>query len=344
MTNAIAIAKSAETPTVRAFVSKAMAMPYLTPAQEKDAARRFAETGDRAAHDLLVDSHLRQVVKSAMLLARHGFNAEDLIQEGSIGLMQAVKKFDVDKGFRLTTYASWWIKAFMNDYLMQNMSSIRIPNTGKNKKALALLNKAKKRLETSNHTAVEAIYKKIAAGSECDIETVRLLHITQTGIKSFSDPITSDEHSGEFGDFIPDSSPLQDEIVADSDERFDRMNMLLRAVKTLSDREATIFRARRMADADDMRTLESLSDEMGVSRERIRQIEVKAFEKVQAFIHKEELARRGEELARISKATNGKPKMILAAVTEPRKIAEPAKTPGWNVVTRNGERKLVFCQ
>jgi RNA polymerase sigma-32 factor len=321
-----------------------MAMPYLTAAQEKDAARRFAEHGDRAAHDLLVDSHLRQVVKSAMLLARHGFNAEDLIQEGSIGLMQAVKKFDVDKGFRLTTYASWWIKAFMNDYLLQNMSNIRIPNTAKNKKALQLLSRAKNRLETSNHAAVESIYKKIAVAADCDIETVRLLHMTSTGIKSFSDSITSDEHSGEFGDFIPDNAPLPEEIVADGDERFQRMNMLLRAVKTLTDREATIFKARRMADADDIRTLESLSEEMGVSRERIRQIEVKAFEKVQAFIHKEQLAKRGEELARIAKSTTNKPKMILAAVTEPKKIAAPMKTPGWNVVTRNGESKLVFCQ
>ena len=344
MTNAIAIAKSAETPTVRAFVSKAMAMPYLTPAQEKDAARRFAEHGDRAAHDLLVDSHLRQVVKSAMMLARHGFNAEELIQEGSIGLMHAVKKFDVDKGFRLTTYASWWIKACMNDYLMQNLSAIRIPNTGKNKKALQLLGKAKKRLETSNQSAVESIYKKIAAGSECDIETVRLLHMMTTGIKSFSDPITSDEQSGEFGDFIPDASPLQDEIVAESNERFDRMNMLIKALHTLTPREREIFRSRRMVDADDIRTLESLSEEMGVSRERIRQIEVKAFEKVQAFIRKEELAQRGEELARIAKATSDKPKMILKAVTEPKKVDAPAKTPGWNVITRDGERKLVFCQ
>jgi hypothetical protein len=178
------------------------------------------------------------------------------------------------------------------------------------------------------------------------------LHVISGGTKSFSDPISMEDGSGEYGDFIPDTAPLPDEIVAESDEQFRRVTMLQRAVKTLNEREATIFKSRRMVDQDDIRTLESLSEEMGVSRERIRQIEVKAFEKVEAFMHKEHLAEQGDHLVRIasererlSKAaiSSPKPKIILAAVTEPKKIAAPVKTPGWNVVTRAGERKLVFC-
>ncbi|TLX16722.1 sigma-70 family RNA polymerase sigma factor [Rhizobium sp. MHM7A] len=349
MVTAIAIAKSAETPTARDFIAKAKAMPYLTLAEETAAARRLEEHGDSDARNLLVNSHLRQVVKMAMVWAKYGFSAEDLIQEGNMGLMTAVQKFDVSKGHRLTTYATWWIKAFMADYMMKNRSSIRIPNTAKNKKVLMLLSKAKTALASGNGN-VAAIYKKIAKACECDIDTVRIIHTLSTGTKSFSDPTGQEEGTGEFGDFIPDTAPLPEEVVADWDERSARHNILQRAVSTLNEREAAIFKWRRMVDEDDIKTLETLSGEFGVSRERIRQIEVGAFEKVQAFIHKEELARRGEELARIaaertrvSKAATDKPKMILAAVTEPKKIAAPKKTPGWNVVTRNGERQLVFC-
>lgn len=350
MVAAIAIAKSAETPTARDFIAKAKAMPYLTPDEETAAARRLEEHGDSAARDLLVNSHLRQVVKMAMALAKYGFSAEDLIQEGNMGLMTAVEKFDVSKGYRLTTYATWWIKAFMADYMMKNRSSIRIPNTLKNKKVLMLLGKAKTALASGNGSVV-AVYKKIAKACECDVDTVRIIHALSTGTKSFSDPINQEEGNGEFGDFIPDTGPLPEEIVADSDERFARHSILQRAVTTLNERESAIFKWRRMVDEDDIKTLETLSVEFGVSRERIRQIEVGAFEKVQAFIRKEELARRGEELARIAvsstpvtKPATDTPKMILSTVTEPKKIAAPKKTPGWNVITRNGERQLVFCQ
>jgi RNA polymerase sigma-32 factor len=350
MANAIAIAKGAENPAVRDFIAKAKAMPYLTLAEESNAARLFSERQDVKSRDLLVDSHLRQVVKMAMVWAKYGFSAEDLIQEGNIGLIKAVEKFDVSKGFRLTTYANWWIKSFMQEYMLEHRSSIRIPNTQKNKKILMLLSKAKTKLAAANAN-VEAIYKAIAKASESEIEHVRMLHALTTGMKSFSDPMGKDsEESGEYGDFIPDNSPLPEEIVIECDERFERQKMLTRAVATLTEREATVFKFRRLVDEDDLKTLETLSDEFGVSRERIRQIEVRAFEKVQAAMHKEQLAVRGEQIARIaadkatnSKAAGSKPTMILAAVTEPKKIAAPPKTPGWNVVNKNGERQLVFC-
>jgi RNA polymerase sigma-32 factor len=350
MANALVIAKNAETPAVRDFITKAKSMPYLTLAQEQSAARRFAETRDTTSRDLLVDSHLRQVIKAAMVWAQYGFSAEDLIQEGNIGLIKAVEKFDVTKGFRLTTYANWWIKSFMQEYMLENRSSIRIPNTTKNKKVLTLLGKAKTALAASNAN-VEAIYRKIAKACECDVDTVRMLHALSSGTKSFSDPMSDESGSGEYGDFIADTAPQPEEIVVEADERFERHAMLTRAVATLNEREATVFKYRRLVDEDEMKTLEVLSEEFGVSRERIRQIEVRAFEKVQAFIHKEQLALRGEQLARIaadkaerSKATDNRPKMILSAVTEPKKIAAPQKSPGWNMVTKNGERQLVFCQ
>lgn len=350
MANAIAIAKNVEIPAIREFIAKAKAMPYLTLAEEQKAAQLFADHADVKSRDLLMDSHLRQVVKMAMACAQFGFSAEDLIQEGSIGLLTAVQKFDVTKGFRLTTYANWWIKSFMQEYMLAHRSSVRIPSTSKNKKVLTLLGKVKSALN-SNNANVEAIYTKVARAADCEVDTVRMLHVISSGTKSFSDPINDEDGASEFGDVVPDTGPLPEEIVVDCDERLKRHTMLTRAVATLTEREATVFRFRRMVDHEDSKTLEMLSEEFGLSRERIRQIEVSAFEKVQAFMHKEQLALQGEQLARIAadkqerqKTATNKPTMILSAVTEPKKIASPQKTPGWNVVTRNGERQLVFCQ
>lgn len=262
MVNAIAIAKGAETPAVRGFIEKAKSMPYLTLEQEKNAAHLFTEHNDIGARNLLVDSHLRQVVKMAMVWAKYGFSAEDLIQEGNIGLLKAVEKFDVSKGFRLTTYANWWIKSFMQEYMLEQRSSIRIPNTHKNKKILTLLTKAKSAIAAANAN-VEAIYRKVAKATESDVDHVRMLHLLAGGMKSFSDPL-KDEDGGEcFGDTIRDTAPLPEEIVIESDQRFSRHQMLTRAMTTLTEREAVVFKFRRLVDEDDIKTLETLSEEFG---------------------------------------------------------------------------------
>jgi RNA polymerase sigma-32 factor len=346
MTTAIAISTNAESTTVRRFIASAKSMPYLTVEQEVAAAKRVAEFGDLAAKQLLVNTHLRQVIKAAMGWARFGFSADDLIQEGSIGLIRAIEKFDVEKGFRLSTYANWWIKSCMQDYMLEHRSSVRIPNTAKNKKILSLLSKYKGALKDGGANS-EKIYQKIAEAAESDVDQVRMLHGLSTGVKSFSDPLKDD--AGEFGDTLACEGPLPDELVEESDELFRRREALARALTTLNEREYRVFKSRRMCDDTDILTLETLAEEFGVSRERIRQIEVRAFEKVEAFIRKEQLAERGEQLAKIASDKAERVQAALATIkprkmlpAAPKKVAVPQKPKGWTMVTKAGKPELVY--
>jgi RNA polymerase sigma-32 factor len=223
------------------------------------------------------------VAKIAMGYRGYGLPVGELISEGNVGMMQAVKRFDPDRGFRLATYAMWWIRAAIQEYILHSWSLVKMGTTAAQKKLFFNLRRTKAQMQALEEgdlkpENVKAIATKLGVSEDDVISMNRRL----SGDASLNAPIRSDAEGGEWQDWLADDTPGQEEILLDTEERSQRKGMLASALGVLNDRERRIFEARRLAE--EPATLEELSAEFDVSRERIRQIEVRAFEKVQAAV------------------------------------------------------------
>ena len=268
------------------YLEEIRQFPMLEPQQEYMLAKSWREHGDRDAAHQLVTSHLRLVARIAMGYRGYGLPVGEVISEGNVGLMQAVKRFDPDKGFRLATYAMWWIRAAIQEYILRSWSLVKMGTTAAQKKLFFNLRRMKGQLKALEEgdlrpDQVKQIATKLGVPEDDVISMNRRLG----GDASLNAPVRSaDTESGEWQDWLVDETPGQEERLAESEELSMRRGYLAKAMATLNDREKRIFEARRLAE--EPATLEDLSAEFGVSRERIRQIEVRAFEKVQAAVQK----------------------------------------------------------
>jgi RNA polymerase sigma-32 factor len=265
------------------YLEEIRRFPMLEPQEEYMLAKSWREHGDRDAAHKLVTSHLRLVAKIAMGYRGYGLPISEIVSEGNVGLMQAVKRFEPEKGFRLATYAMWWIKAAIQEYILRSWSLVKMGTTANQKKLFFNLRKAKSKISALQEgdlrpDQVQSIAKRLGVTEKDVVDMNRRLG----GDASLNAPVREDGDSGEWQDWLADDSAGQDEILAASEEMDNRRKALLQALSVLNDRERRIFQARRLAD--DPVTLEQLAAEFGVSRERVRQIEVRAFEKVQKAV------------------------------------------------------------
>src|SRR5438309_1454060 len=265
------------------YLAEIRKFPMLEPQQEYMFAKRWREHDDRDAAHHLVTSHLRLVAKIAMGYRGYGLPISEVVSEGNVGLMQAVKRFEPEKGFRLATYAMWWIKASIQEYILRSWSLVKMGTTANQKKLFFNLRKAKSKISALDEgdlrpDQVKLIAKRLGVTETDVVEMNRRLG----GDASLNTPIRDDGDSGEWQDWLVDDAPSQERVLAESQEFDNRRKALGEALTVLNDRERRIFEARRLAD--EPITLEDLADEFGVSRERVRQIEVRAFEKVQKAV------------------------------------------------------------
>jgi RNA polymerase sigma-32 factor len=265
------------------YLEEIRRFPMLEPQEEYMLAKSWREHGDRHAAHRLVTSHLRLVAKIAMGYRGYGLPISEVISEGNVGLMQAVKRFEPEKGFRLATYAMWWIKAAIQEYILRSWSLVKMGTTANQKKLFFNLRKAKSRINALDEgdlhpDQVKLIAKRLGVTEQDVIDMNRRLG----GDASLNAPIRDEGDAGEWQDWLVDDAPSQERTLAESEELGNRRSALSDALGVLNDRERRIFEARRLAD--DPITLEELAEEFGVSRERVRQIEVRAFEKVQKAV------------------------------------------------------------
>jgi RNA polymerase sigma-32 factor len=261
------------------YLDEIRRFPMLEPQEEYVLAKSWREHSDTAAAHRLVTSHLRLVAKIAMGYRGYGLPIGEVISEGNIGLMQAVKRFEPEKGFRLATYAMWWIRASIQEYILRSWSLVKMGTTANQKKLFFNLRKAKSRISAFEEgdlkpENVAAIATKLGVSEQEVVDMNRRLG----GDASLNAPLR-EEGDGEWQDWLVDESSSQETILAESEETGNRRAALAQALGVLNERERRIFEARRLAE--DPMTLEDLSTEFGISRERVRQIEVRAFEKVQ---------------------------------------------------------------
>jgi RNA polymerase sigma-32 factor len=253
--------------------------------QEYKLAKRWREHGDRGAAHQLVTSHLRLAAKIAMGYRGYGLPVSEIISEGNIGLMQALNRFDPERGFRFATYAVWWVRASIQDYILRSWSLVKIGTTANQKKLFFKLRSAKRRifaLDSGGDLHPEQV-ARIAKSFNVTEQDVVDMNRRLGGDSSLNAPI-HDGESAERQDYLVDQSPSPEAIVAEQDERDCRYKALASAIEVLNDRERRIFEARQLTD--EPRTLEELAAEFSVSSERIRQIEARAFEKVRKAARK----------------------------------------------------------
>ncbi len=263
------------------YLAEIKKFPILSPEEEYMLAKRWTEHQDTDAAAKLVNSHLRLVAKIAMGYRGYGLPLSELISEGNIGLMQGVKKFEPERGFRLATYAMWWIRASIQEFILRSWSLVKMGTTAAQKKLFFNLRRMKNRIEAFEEGDLKPEdVKKIATDLGVTEEDVVSMNrrMAMGGDTSLNVPLR-DDSEGSWQDFLVDSEPLQDERVADAEEARIRHDLLVEAMESLNDRERHILTERRLTD--EPKTLEELSQVYDVSRERIRQIEVRAFEKLQ---------------------------------------------------------------
>ena len=265
------------------YLSEIRKFPMLEKDQEYMLAKRFQEHGDPDAAQQLITSHLRLVAKIAMGYRGYGLPTGEVISEGNVGLMQAVKKFDPEKGFRLSTYAMWWIRASIQEYILRSWSLVKIGTTAAQKKLFFNLRKLKGQIDAVDEgdlkpEEVEHIATKLGVSEDDVISMNRRM---SGGDNSLNAPMRTDGDGGaEWQDWLIDENAVNAETQLAQDDEFDtRMTLLQEAMGELNERERHILTERRLTE--NPKTLEDLSTEYNVSRERIRQIEVRAFEKLQ---------------------------------------------------------------
>src|SRR5881398_3585740 len=265
------------------YLEEIRRFPMLERQEEYMLAKRWREHGHRDAAHKLVTSHLRLVTKIARDYRGYGLPISEAISEGNVGLMQAVERFEPEKGFRFATYAVWWIKAAIQEYILRSWSLVKLGTTANQKKVFFNLRKAQSKISILDEGDMRPDQVKLIA---------KWLGVTETdvidmnrrlgGDASLNAPIREDGDSGEWQDWLVSDAPSQERILAENEELDNRRKALGEALNVLNDRERRIFEARRLSD--DPITLEELAEEFGVSRERVRQIEVRAFEKVQSAV------------------------------------------------------------
>ncbi|WP_137863362.1 MULTISPECIES: RNA polymerase sigma factor RpoH [unclassified Sphingomonas] len=263
------------------YLAEIKKFPILSPEQEFMLAKRFQEHGDTDAAAQLVTSHLRLVAKIAMGYRGYGLPVSELISEGNIGLMQGVKKFEPDRGFRLATYAMWWIRASIQEFILRSWSLVKMGTTAAQKKLFFNLRRMKAKLDAFEDGDLSPEHvAKIATDLGVTEEEVTSMNrrMAMGGDTSLNVPMREDGE-GQWQDWLADEDQLQDERVAEAQEATVRHEMLVSAMEDLNERERHILTERRLTD--DPKTLEELSQVYDVSRERVRQIEVRAFEKLQ---------------------------------------------------------------
>ena len=263
------------------YLTEIKKFPILSPEEEYMLAKRWTEHQDTDAAAKLVNSHLRLVAKIAMGYRGYGLPVSELISEGNIGLMQGVKKFEPERGFRLATYAMWWIRASIQEFILRSWSLVKMGTTAAQKKLFFNLRRMKNRIEAFEEGDLKPEdVAKIATDLGVSEEDVISMNrrMAMGGDTSLNVPLR-DDSEGSWQDFLVDTEPLQDERVAEAQESHMRHELLQEAMGALNDRERHILTERRLTD--DPKTLEELSQVYDVSRERIRQIEVRAFEKLQ---------------------------------------------------------------
>jgi len=263
------------------YLSEIKKFPVLTAEQEYMLAKRYSEHGDPEAAAQLVTSHLRLVAKIAMGYRGYGLPVSELISEGNIGLMQGVKKFEPERGFRLATYAMWWIKASMQEFILRSWSLVKMGTTAAQKKLFFNLRRMKKNLDAYEDTDlhpddVRTIAQHLGVP---EAEVVNMNRRMMMGGDASLNVSLRDDGEGQWQDVLADERPLQDHTVAEAEEASYRHALLQEAMESLNDRERQILTERRLNE--DPKTLEELSQVYKVSRERVRQIEVRAFEKLQ---------------------------------------------------------------
>jgi RNA polymerase sigma-32 factor len=265
------------------YLEEIRRFPMLEPQEEYMLAKSWREHGDRDAAHRLVTSHLRLVAKIAMGYRGYGLPISEIVSEGNVGLMQAVKRFEPEKGFRLATYAMWWIKAAIQEYILRSWSLVKMGTTANQKKLFFNLRKAKSKISALEEgdlrpDQVKVIAKRLGVTERDVVDMNRRLG----GDVSLNAPIREEGDSGEWQDWLVDDATDQETRLAESEQAQNRRKALGDALTVLNERERRIFEARRLAD--DPVTLEDLAAEFAVSRERVRQIEVRAFEKVQKAV------------------------------------------------------------
>ncbi|HJR82694.1 MAG TPA: RNA polymerase sigma factor RpoH [Sphingomicrobium sp.] len=283
--NVVSIPASGGEAGLNRYLSEIKKFPILAPEEEYMLAKRWREHGDTDAAAKLVNSHLRLVAKIAMGYRGYGLPVSELISEGNIGLMQGVKKFEPDRGFRLATYAMWWIRASIQEFILRSWSLVKMGTTAAQKKLFFNLRRMKNQIEAFEEgdlkpADVAKIAKDLGVTEEEVISMNRRMGMG--GDTSLNAPLRDTEGEGQWQDFLVDTDPLQDEILAEDQESRVRHELLMDALETLNEREKHILTERRLTD--EPKTLEELSQVYSVSRERIRQIEVRAFEKLQAAL------------------------------------------------------------
>jgi RNA polymerase sigma-32 factor len=282
---AISIPASGGEAGLNRYLTEIKKFPILAPEEEYMLAKAWREHNDTDAAARLVNSHLRLVAKIAMGYRGYGLPVSELISEGNIGLMQGVKKFEPDRGFRLATYAMWWIRASIQEFILRSWSLVKMGTTAAQKKLFFNLRRMKNQLDAFEDGDLKpADVAKIATDlgvTEAEVVSMNR-RMSMGGDTSLNAPLRDTDGEGQWQDFLVDNGPLQDEVVADNEERQVRHDLLNEAMESLNDREKNILVERRLSE--EPKTLEDLSQVYGVSRERIRQIEVRAFEKLQAAL------------------------------------------------------------
>src|SRR5689334_8299308 len=262
------------------YLQEIRKFPMLEPDEEYMLAKRWKEAQDSDAAHRLVTSHLRLVAKIAMGYRGYGLPLSELISEGNVGMMQAVKRFDPDRGFRLATYAMWWIRAAIQEYILHSWSLVKMGTTAAQKKLFFNLRKLKGQLQAMEEGDLtpENVTKIATRLGVPEEEVVNMNRRLAAPDNSLNAPVRA-EGEGEWQDWLVDDSPTQESRLAESQELGQRKTMLAAALKQLTDRERHIIVERRLVD--EPKTLEDLSAKYGISRERVRQIEVRAFDKLQ---------------------------------------------------------------
>jgi RNA polymerase sigma-32 factor len=264
------------------YLNEIRRFPMLEPQEEYMLAKSWREHTDTDAAHKLVTSHLRLVAKIAMGYRGYGLPISEVVSEGNVGLMQAVKRFEPDKGFRLATYAMWWIRASIQEYILRSWSLVKMGTTASQKKLFFNLRKVKSQISALEDGDLRPEHvKTIAHRLGVSEQDVIDMNRRMSGDASLNAPLR-EEGEGEWQDWLVDSGSSQENILVEREESDNRLGALRNALGVLNDRERRIFEARRLSD--DPVTLEALSDEFDISRERVRQIEVRAFEKVQSAV------------------------------------------------------------
>ncbi len=265
------------------YLEEIRRFPMLEPQEEFMLAKRWREHGDRDAAHRLVTSHLRLVAKIAMGYRGYGLPISEVISEGNVGLMQAVKRFEPEKCFRLATYAMWWIKAAIQEYILRSWSLVKMGTTANQKKLFFNLRKAKSKISALEEGDLRPDQVKLIAQrlGVADADVVAM-NRRLGGDASLNTPIRDEGGSGEWQDWLVDDTPGQERVLIENEDFDNRRKALSETLALLDNRERRIFEARRLAD--EPITFEKLAEEFGVSRERVRQVEVRAFEKVQKAV------------------------------------------------------------